>query len=563
MVRARGVPGAAIVAILLTASQAIAAGAAQIPEPALPPAAGARAQTAPAARILVVPFENTGREPRLVWFGEAAALLLADDLNARGMPAFTRAERVRAFDALHLPVAAALSRATVIKVGQMLGASEVIWGSYRLDGDDLVVDAMSIRIDVGRLQPRVTERGPLADFFSLFERLSGRLANGVARKAPPVAHPPPGAFESYIKGLLAESAATQATFFEAAIRDYRYFDRARLALWDVRNEQGDHAAALAAVKGVPENSPLWRRAQLRAGVSLLEQQQYTEASATFMGLLDPAILKTTAPPPAEVAPILNNLGIVQMRRGVTADAGSAAYYLTRAADADPDEEDVQFNLGYSYVLERNYKAAIYWLKEAVRRDVSDADAHFVLAAALQASGSTIEAARERDLARQLSSRYEEMAYDVEKHEVPRGLARLQTDLIGPRAARPDQTFANSAQRDQRDLAAFHLDRGRRLFEREQDRDAMAELTRAVYLSPYEAAAHLLIGRIHLRGGRTAEAVEALKISIWSEDSAAARTALAQAYLAMKNAAAARTELERAVALDPDFAEARRLLETLR
>ena len=87
----------------------------------------AQAQTA-TARILVVPFEDTQREPRLVWLGEAAAVVLADELNARGRPAFTRPERVQAFDQLHLPVSAVLSRATVIKVGQILGASEVVWG---------------------------------------------------------------------------------------------------------------------------------------------------------------------------------------------------------------------------------------------------------------------------------------------------------------------------------------------------------------------------------------------------------------------------------------------------
>ena len=34
-------------------------------------------------RILVVPFENTQREPRLHWLAEASAVLLADELNAR------------------------------------------------------------------------------------------------------------------------------------------------------------------------------------------------------------------------------------------------------------------------------------------------------------------------------------------------------------------------------------------------------------------------------------------------------------------------------------------------
>ena len=86
-------------------------------------------------RVLVMPFDNPDREPRLHWIAEAASLLVADELNARGVPAIRRAERLDAFDELHLPPAATLSRATVIKVGQLVGASEVISGTVRLSGD--------------------------------------------------------------------------------------------------------------------------------------------------------------------------------------------------------------------------------------------------------------------------------------------------------------------------------------------------------------------------------------------------------------------------------------------
>ena len=529
-----------------------------------PAAQGTPAQSPASARILVVPFENTQREARLTWLGEASAMLLAEELNARGLSAITRDERVRAFEQLHLPVAASLSHATVIKVGQIVGASEVIAGSFRLKGDELTVEAHSIRMDVGRLQPQVSEHAPLKDFFAIYQRIAQRLAMGAARTAPAPTPPPPGAFESYIKGLLAESAATQATFLETAVAAFPAFDQARLALWDVRYEQGDHASALAAVKPVAAGSPFAARAQLRAGISQLESKDYAAASATLTRLVDPKVLQTTTPPPAHLAPVLNNLGIIQLRRGASADAGSATYYLTRAADADPEAADYQFNLGYAYLLERNHKAAQYWLREAVRREVTDADAHYLLALALQAEGSGVEAAREKDLARQLSSRYEEAdRAGRDRQDVPAGLERLRTDLDPPKTVRMTQAISNSAQRGQRELAAFHLDRGRQLFEQEQDREALLELKRAIYLSPYEAAAHLLIGRIHLRGGRPADAVEALKISIWSEDSAPAHVVLAQAYLSMQNTPAARNELQKALKLDPASSEARRLLDTIK
>ena len=66
------------------------------------------------SRVLVMPFDNPLREPRLHWIGEAASLLIADELNARGVSAIRRAERIRAFEQLHLPVAATLSRTTFV-----------------------------------------------------------------------------------------------------------------------------------------------------------------------------------------------------------------------------------------------------------------------------------------------------------------------------------------------------------------------------------------------------------------------------------------------------------------
>lgn len=524
----------------------------------------AGAQVAGSSRILVVPFENVQREPRLYWLAEASAMLLADELRARGLSAIARDERVRAFEQLHLPLSASLSHATVIKVGHIVGATEVIVGTLALDGENLEVEAHSIRIDVGRLQPDVSDRAPLPDLFALFDRLASRLAPEARARPARAGQPPLEAFEHYVKGLIAESPGAQATFLETAIKLFPGYDRARLALWSVRTDQADYTAALAAVRSVPEGSPLVRRSRFLAGVSLLDLKRYDEAFGVFKALADdplPADGRRNAP----LAAALNNLGVVQIRRGATPQTGTAPFFLTKAADSDPGDPDYLFNLGYAYVLDRNTQGAIYWLREALRRDPADADAHYVLAAALQAEGSAVQADREKALARQLSSRYEELERRAaaDKLPVPKGLERVRIDPDTRGALGVEQAVGNAAQRDQRELASFHLDSGRRLYEREADSEAMTELRRAVYLSPYEAEAHLLIGRIHLRAGRPEEAVEALKISIWSEDTAAARVALASAYLRLRNPAGARTELERALEIDPNSADARRMLAEIK
>jgi tetratricopeptide (TPR) repeat protein len=516
------------------------------------------------SRILVVPFDNAQGEPRYHWLSEAAAVLLSDSFRNRGLAAIVRPERVRAFEQLNLPVAASLSRATVIKVGQLVGAGHVIVGSFRVEGSALAVRARGIRLDVGRLEPELTERGELTELFGIFDRLGRRLQATSATPAAAAGQSVPlDAFENYIKGLVAETPVSQATFLEAALDDYPAFDRARLALWEARTEQGDHTAALAAVRAVPADSSSSRRARFCAGVSLVELKRYDEAVGMFKTLLETAS-ETTSDHVVATGALLNNLGVVLIRRGSTPQTGPATYYLTKATDTDPDP-DYMFNLGYAYAMERNHQGALYWLREALRRDPTDVDAHFVLALTLQATGSGVEATRERELARQLSSRYAELDRRTAESKtlVPPGLERLRMEAGSSPGVRADKTIVNSAHREQRELAAFHLDQGRRFFEREQDREAMAELKRAVYLSPYEAQAHLLIGRIHLRAGRPADAIDAFKISIWSEDRAPAHVFLGAAYLKTGDAPAAKAEAQRALALDPGSAEAKKLLTEIK
>ena len=188
----------------------------------------------------------------------------------------------------------------------------------------------------------------------------------------------------------------------------------------------------------------------------------------------------------------------------------------------------------------------------------------MLAAALHAKGATVEAERERDLARQLSSIFDEWERrpNAASEPIPRGLERLSDDLDAPRLGLVETTLAPTEQKDQRELAAFHADRGRRLFEQRQDAEAIGELKRSLYVSPYQADVHLLLGRIYLRTGRRAEAIETLKISLWSAESAAAHAVLGQAYLAAGDLPRARAELQKAQQRDPSDADARRLASAL-
>jgi Tfp pilus assembly protein PilF len=142
--------------------------------------------------------------------------------------------------------------------------------------------------------------------------------------------------------------------------------------------------------------------------------------------------------------------------------------------------------------------------------------------------------------------------------IPRGLERVKTSHEVSTMLRVDSAIAATGQREQKELATFHLDRGRRLFDQGSNTEAITELRRALYLSPYEAEAHLLLGRIYLRSGQTAAAIDAFKISLWSRNRRG-QIGLAQAYIQNKDSGSARAALERALVLDPESAEAKELL----
>lgn len=511
------------------------------------------------AGVLVVPFSTAANDGRTYWLGEAVSILIAQDIDARGLDAISRQARARAYDQLQLPPNAVLSRATVIKVGEIVEAKRVVVGEVSVDGDLLSITAEPIQLDIGRADPPIVERGDLRSLFDLARKVARRaVPGGDERTLVPV--PSLQAFEQYVKGLLAEEPASRAEFLEKAVALQPHYDQARLALWEVRTSQGDYQAALANVRAIQPDAPAARRANFLASVSLIQLKQYDQAFSVLQ------TLNGASPDPA----ILNNLGVVQIRRG-SSDAGKPVYFLTKAAEASPDDPDILFNLGYAYALDRDPQGAIYWLREALRRTPTDGDAHDVLAAALDQAGETVEAARERKLAAQLSAHWADAERRTTGSEegrpdasasVPKGLERLRQRL-GPEGGEAiDRALANTAQRDQQQLAQFHLNRARRFFEEEQDTQALSELKQVVFLSPYEADAHLLIGRIDLRDGHPRDAVDALKISIWSADSGPARLALAEAYLRLKDTVSARAQAQRALELDPGSAAAKAMLERI-
>ena len=92
----------------------------------------------------------------------ALAALIVEGLATRGVGAMSRDERVTAFERLNLPMTSALTRATTIRVGELIGASEVVFGEVRL-GERLEIRARLVRLSTGNELAPVEHQGALPD----------------------------------------------------------------------------------------------------------------------------------------------------------------------------------------------------------------------------------------------------------------------------------------------------------------------------------------------------------------------------------------------------------------
>lgn len=504
--------------------------------------------------VLVMPFAVSvdpsapGGAGAALWLGEAAAVLVTDGLTALGVRALPRAARLAAFERLDLPMASTLTRATMIRVGELVGASAIVFGEASL-ADRLTIRARFVDLTAGAETTPVADEAELSDLFPLFDRvtttLAARLGRPAESDAPVLAPLPVEVFENYAKGLVAATPEARRRFLEAAMVQAPRDDRVLLELWRVYTALGLPEKALEAASAVPAEAPRARPARLALALSLIE-----------LGRLDGALRElSTMQAERASAVIANALGVVELRRTGASPADAVRHFST-AADAAPDNPDYAFNLGYARARAGDGAGALAALREVVRLDAADADTHALMGVLLAAAGRPAEARRERELAASLGS----AADGLDDTIVPDRLERLPLEID------PESVGVVEAERpgrgDQRATAAYHLERARNLVEARRDREAIGELRRAVYLDPYLDEPHLLLGVVLQRAGRLAEAVDEFRVALWARETAEAQVALGRALAESGDREAARRAATRALELDPNSIEARELLNRI-
>lgn len=498
-------------------------------------AAQLRPPASSAQTIVVLPFENASKAPGLEWISESFPEVLGQRLASAALYAVSREDRAYAFDRAGIPVTLHLSRATLFRIAEQMDVDYLVLGEYNFDGQSFTATAQLLDMKGLRLSPELRESGPLVNLIELQTALSWDLLRLVRPDLLPpreqfLASAPAirlDAFENYIRGVVATSRPLRIKHFREAIRLNPDYFMAMLQLGRTYFDGREYEQAASWFARIPKNDPVGREANFYLGMSAYYLGDFARAEEAFN------FLASRLP----LTEICNNLGVVADRRGKR----SALDYFQKAVKADPSDADYRFNLGVALYKAGDAAAATRQLREALNLRPADAEAKALLDSI--ANGAAKTASVKLPLER-IKRNYDESSFQQLALEIQ------------------NATEARLAKTDPRTHAAFHVDRGRELFNQGFKAEAEKEFREAVQLDPASPGAHSGLARLAEDNNDSAAARSEAQASLRLQPSAEALLVLARLDLKANQPQAAQESVERALALEPANASAQALQRSI-
>jgi tetratricopeptide (TPR) repeat protein len=339
--------------------------------------------------LLVLPFENRSGIGNLDWMSEAFPDILNRRLNSAGFLTIGRGDRLYAFDHLGLPGNLEPTRATAIRIAQMLDADYVIFGHYALGGQDKAapgaasaagstppghptnnqVQATAEILDLTALKlgPALSESGTMDRLPDMINRLAWQVTRqidpgyGVEEQTFVAADRdlPEGAFQDYLQGVVGDSIQQDIEDLADALKLDPQFTPALLALGRAYFSDQDYDQAAATLGRVPQDNRNALEAEFYRGLAFFYTGNYKEAEDAF------AFVSNQLPLPE----VVNNEGVAESRRGK--DAGAL---FQQAVEADPRDPDYHFNLAVALAHRGDKAGAEKEVEEALKLHPQDDEA---------------------------------------------------------------------------------------------------------------------------------------------------------------------------------------------
>jgi tetratricopeptide (TPR) repeat protein len=358
-----------------------------------------------AETVLALPFFNHAGSPNLDWIGESIAETLRDAMTPEGVLVLDRADRLEAYRRLSLRSGAELTHASILKIGESLDASLVVYGAYEAPSKGtLRITAQVLDLRKTTQSSAFSEAGSLEDLATLEYRLGWQVLRQIQWKPLPSldqflqARPAVrlDAVESYVRGLMAISPDQRHLFFTRAARLDAHYSQPCFQLGKIFWDRKDYKIAAGWLERVARPDPHYLEAQFFLGLCRYNMANFSGAEECFQTV-------AAAVPLNEV---YDDLGAAESRLN---QSGAALASFRKALEGDNGDPDYHFNLGYCLWRAKQFDEAVESFRAVVERNPADSEATSLLGRALKKEGprpgDPKSEARER-----LKTNYEEAAF---------------------------------------------------------------------------------------------------------------------------------------------------------
>ncbi len=337
--------------------------------------------------VIVFPLENLSRLASLGWVGDGVALALSEELSSPGVRVIDRSARVQLVENADLPPNATLSRASMIRVGQLAGADLIVMGNCSGTAEKFQIALSVFDLRTLRMGGEISANGPLAALPEMENELAwnilsnaglnpGRSRDQFKERTRTI---PNSAYSYYMRALEASREEDQNVLLEKAVTVDRDFPDAQFLLGRNYFEAGKCPKAIEHLElGRKSNQP-YVSGDFMLGNCFLESNALSDAIRCYSSLL--AFAR-----PLEA---LNNEGVAYLRKG---DEALAIQSLLEAHNLDPDSSIVAFNLALVRHLQGNDSAARSDLERPTKSHPGNGMLQFVLGIVLKSLGDEERAA---------------------------------------------------------------------------------------------------------------------------------------------------------------------------
>lgn len=487
--------------------------------------------------VLVLPFQNNSQQPNLDWMAEAFPILMNQRLASAGFLPISRDERAYGLDRLGLPAGLHPSRATAYRLAEEMDADYVVLGDYSVLNGNLVLETSVLDVHRAHMPAPLRLQNQLANLLDLGNRMAWR----VIKQMDPAYDVPEAsflaavpqirldAFENYVRGILAPTAAERIRHLETATELSPDFVPAQYQLGRSYFEAQEYEKAIAELQRVPADHPLAMQAAFYLALAQVYTGRYPQSEQTF------SFIASRLPLPE----VLNNEGVAVSRQGK-----NGISLFEQAVTADPKDEDFHFNLAIALWRSGDFRQAAREAEAALALRPADSEAKTLQSqiAALQRSDANSESS---GLVERLKRNFNENTI----REAAFALEELEQAKLG-------------AQPPARRAAAEAAD-GDRYFSQGLLLEAEQSYQTALRTDGQDAAAHAGLANVRLKTGDFAAAKSEADASLKIAPNGLAYVVLASVQMNQNQLAAAAASTSQALRLQPQDKTAQRLQQMLK